>query len=343
MWTTGYIKPAKRRAGLSLFHNTDRIWFEWISCRRHGGEMEFEMIYTVTFNPSLDYVVQVEHFQSDAVNRTSEEHVYPGGKGNNVAVIASNLGMKSRALGFKAGFTGAAMEQMLQEFGCDTDFIALEEGVTRINVKVKSEDEFEINGQGPRILEEKIRQLYERLDALGSGDVLVLSGSIPNTLPDDMYERIMERLAGTDVRISVDATKDLLMNVLKYHPFLIKPNNHELGEMFGVTLKSDEEIGEYARKLQKMGARNVLVSMAGDGAILVAEDGSVLKQLPPAGEVVNSVGAGDSMVAGFLAGYLKTGSYEEALKLGTAAGSATAFTSWLADADQIRETYKGLA
>ena len=227
------------------------------------------MIYTVTFNPSLDYVVQVEHFQGDAVNRTSEEHVYPGGKGNNVAVIASNLGMKSRALGFKAGFTGAAMEQMLQEFGCDTDFIALEEGVTRINVKVKSDDEFEINGQGPRIPDEKIRQLYEKLDALESGDVLVLSGSIPNTLPDDMYERIMERLAGTGVRISVDATKDLLMNVLKYHPFLIKPNNHELGEMFGVTLESDDEIAEYARKLQEMGARNVLVSMAGDGAILV--------------------------------------------------------------------------
>lgn len=305
--------------------------------------MENEMIYTVTFNPSLDYVVQVEHFQGDAVNRTSEEHVYPGGKGNNVAVIASNLGMKSRALGFKAGFTGAAMEQMLQEFGCDTDFIALEEGVTRINVKVKSDDEFEINGQGPRIPDEKIRQLYEKLDALESGDVLVLSGSIPNTLPDDMYERIMERLAGTGVRISVDATKDLLMNVLKYHPFLIKPNNHELGEMFGVTLESDDEIAEYARKLQEMGARNVLVSMAGDGAILVTEDGSVLKQLPPAGEVVNSVGAGDSMVAGFLAGYLKTGSYEEALKLGTAAGSATAFTSWLADAGTVGELYKKLA
>lgn len=298
------------------------------------------MIYTVTFNPSLDYVVQVEHFQGDAVNRTSEEHVYPGGKGNNVAVIASNLGMKSRALGFKAGFTGTAMEQMLQEFGCDTDFIALEEGVTRINVKVKSDDEFEINGQGPRIPDEKIRQLYEKLDALESGDVLVLSGSIPNTLPDDMYEQIMERLAGTDVRISVDATKDLLMNVLKYHPFLIKPNNHELGEMFGVTLESDDEIAEYARKLQEMGARNVLVSMAGDGAILVTEDGSVLKQLPPAGEVVNSVGAGDSMVAGFLAGYLKTGSYEEALKLGTAAGSATAFTSWLADSEAIDKLYK---
>ena len=305
--------------------------------------MEKEMIYTVTFNPSLDYVVQVEHFQGDAVNRTSEEHVYPGGKGNNVAVIASNLGMKSRALGFKAGFTGAAMEQMLQEFGCDTDFIALEEGVTRINVKVKSDDEFEINGQGPRIPDEKIRQLYEKLDALESGDVLVLSGSIPNTLPDDMYERIMERLAGTGVRISLDATKDLLMNVLKYHPFLIKPNNHELGEMFGVTQESDDEIAEYARKLQEMGARNVLVSMAGDGAILVTEDGSVLKQLPPAGEVVNSVGAGDSMVAGFLAGYLKTGSYEEALKLGTAAGSATAFTSWLADAGTVGELYKKLA
>ena len=302
--------------------------------------MENKMIYTVTFNPSLDYVVQVEHFQGDVVNRTSEEHVYPGGKGNNVAVIASNLGMKSRALGFKAGFTGAAMEQMLQEFGCDTDFIALEEGVTRINVKVKSDDEFEINGQGTRIPDEKIRQLYERLDALESGDVLVLSGSIPNTLPDDMYERIMERLAGTGVRISVDATKDLLMNVLKYNPFLIKPNNHELGEMFGVTLESDDEIAEYARKLQEMGARNVLVSMAGDGAILVTEDGSVLKQLPPAGEVVNSVGAGDSMVAGFLAGYLKTGSYEEALKLGTAAGSATAFTSWLADSEAIDKLYK---
>ena len=298
------------------------------------------MIYTVTFNPSLDYVVQVEHFQGDAVNRTSEEHVYPGGKGNNVAVIASNLGMKSRALGFKAGFTGAAMEQMLQEFGCDTDFIALEEGVTRINVKVKSDDEFEINGQGPRIPDEKIRQLYEKLDALESGDVLVLSGSIPNTLPDDMYERIMERLAGTGVRISVDATKDLLMNVLKYHPFLIKPNNHELGEMFGVRLESDDEIAEYARMLQEMGARNVLVSMAGDGAILITEDGSVLKQLPPAGEVVNSVGAGDSMVAGFLTGYLKTGSYKEALKLGTAAGSATAFTSWLADHEAIDKLYK---
>lgn len=311
-------------------------------CRSFGGGLESKMIYTVTFNPSLDYVVQVDHFQGDAVNRTSQEHVYPGGKGNNVAVIASNLGMKSRALGFKAGFTGTAMEQMLEEFGCDTDFIGLDKGVTRINVKVKSDDEFEINGQGPRIPEDKIQLLYDKLDKLEKDDVLVLSGSIPNTLPDDMYERIMERLNGSGVRISVDATKDLLLNVLKYHPFLIKPNNHELGEMFGVTLESDEKIAEYALRLQQMGARNVLVSMAGDGAILVSEDGNVLKQIPPKGKVVNSVGAGDSMVAGFLTGYLKTGSYEEALKLGTAAGSATAFTSWLADFEAIDRIYRTL-
>lgn len=293
------------------------------------------MIYTVTFNPSLDYVVQVSNFKADAVNRVSSENVYAGGKGNNVAVILSNLGLKCRALGFRAGFTGIAMEQMLREYGCDTDFIPLEEGMTRINVKVKSEEEFEINGQGPRISTEKIEQLYQKMDALEKGDVLVLSGSIPNTLPNDVYEQMMKRLDGKEVRISVDATQDLLLKVLKYHPFLIKPNNFELGEMFGVTLESDEQIIEYAKKLQEMGACNVLVSMAGDGAILVAENGEVWKLLPPKGVVVNSVGAGDSMVAGFLAGYLTTGSYEKALRLGTAAGSATAFTSWLARREEI--------
>lgn len=293
------------------------------------------MIYTVTFNPSLDYVVQVEHFQKDAVNRTSSEYVYAGGKGNNVAVVLSELGLASRALGFRAGFTGVAMEQMLREYGCDTDFIPLPEGMTRINVKVKAASEFEINGQGPLIPEEQIRQLFEKTDALDSGDVLVLSGSIPNTLPDDIYERMMKRLDGKGVRIAVDATQDLLLKVLKYHPFFIKPNNHELGEMFGVTLTSEEEIITYAKKLQEMGARNVLVSMAGDGAILVAETGEVFKRRPPKGVVVNSVGAGDSMVAGFLAGYLKSGSYAYALQLGTAAGSATAFTSWLAGREEI--------
>lgn len=300
------------------------------------------MVYTVTFNPSLDYVVQVTDFKADAINRATAENVYAGGKGNNVAVVISNLGLKSRALGFRAGFTGIAMEQMLREYGCDTDFIPLDEGMTRINVKVKSEKEFEINGQGPAIPEEKIGQLYEKIEALEENDVLVLSGSIPNTLPSDMYERIMKRLDGKGVRISVDATQDLLLKVLKYHPFLVKPNNHELGEMFGVTLESDEQIIEYARKLQEMGARNVLVSMAGDGAILVAENGEVWKRLPPKGTVVNSVGAGDSMVAGFLAGYLTSGSYEQALKLGTAAGSATAFTSWLAGRREIEELMETL-
>lgn len=293
------------------------------------------MIYTVTFNPSLDYVVQVKEFRGDTVNRVSSENLYAGGKGNNVAVVLSNLGLKSRALGFRAGFTGIAMEQMLQEYGCDTDFIPLKEGMTRINVKVKSEEEFEINGQGPMIPEEKIEQLYQKIDMLEKEDVLVLSGSIPNTLPSDVYEQIMKRLDGKGVRISVDATQDLLLKVLKYHPFLIKPNNYELGEMFGIILESDEQIIEYAKKLQDMGACNVLVSMAGDGAILVDENGEVWKLLPPKGVVVNSVGAGDSMVAGFLAGYLKSGSYEKALRLGTAAGSATAFTSWLAGREEI--------
>lgn len=293
------------------------------------------MVYTVTFNPSLDYVVQVPDFKADAVNRASSEHVYAGGKGNNVAVVISALGLKSRALGFRAGFTGTAMEQMLLEYGCDTDFIPLDEGMTRINVKVKSDEEFEINGQGPAIPEEKIGQLYEKLDTLEQEDVLVLSGSIPDTMPSDIYERIMARLDAKGVRICVDATKELLLKVLKYHPFLIKPNNHELGEMFGTVLESDAQIIEYAKKLQDMGARNVLVSMAGDGAILVAENGEVQKRLPPKGTVVNSVGAGDSMVAGFLAGYLTEGSYENALKLGTAAGSATAFTSWLAGREEI--------
>lgn len=293
------------------------------------------MIYTVTFNPSLDYVIQIGHFTPNGINRTRSEHVYPGGKGNNVAVIASNLGLKARALGFKAGFTGDAMEQMLQQYGCDTDFIPLDEGLTRINVKVKSDQEFELNGQGPSIPDAKIQALYEKLDQLQAGDVLALSGSIPNTLPGDIYEQIMQRLQGKDIKISVDATQDLLMNVLKYHPFLIKPNSHELGEIFHTELHSDEEIIACARKLQELGAVNVLVSMAGDGAILVDEHGKVSKQAPPKGEVVNSVGAGDSMVAGFLVGYLTNGDYQDALGLGTAAGSATAFTSWLAGKEEI--------
>ena len=300
------------------------------------------MIYTVTFNPSLDYVIQVDDLTLGEVNRTTSEKIYPGGKGNNVSVILSNLGHKSKALGFKAGFTGEQMETMLEEFGCYTDFIPLEEGLTRINVKVKSNEESEINGQGPVITDTAIEALYQKLDKLTAGDVLVLAGSIPNTLPGDMYERIMERLQGKEIRIAVDATKDLLLNVLKFHPFLIKPNNHELGEMFGVVLKSDDEIVEYAKKLQVMGARNVLISMAGDGAILITETGEVHKIGVPKGTVVNSVGAGDSMVAGFTASYLKDHDYMEALKRGTATGSATAFSEGLATADKVEELYKQL-
>lgn len=293
------------------------------------------MIYTVTFNPSLDYVIQVDKLVPGEINRTTHEAVYPGGKGNNVSVILSNLGHSSKALGFTAGFTGEALENMLKEFGCDTAFIRLPEGSTRINVKINAGEETEINGQGPVITEEAQSALFEQLDALKEEDILVLAGSIPNTLPSDIYERILEHLQGRGIHFVVDATKDLLLKVLKYHPFLIKPNNHELGEMFGVTLKTRDQIVAYAKKLQEMGAENVLVSMAGDGAILLTEEGDIYEAKPPKGKVLNSVGAGDSMVAGFLTGYLNTGDYEKAFRLGVVTGSATAFQYWLATKEDI--------
>ena len=293
------------------------------------------MIYTVTFNPSLDYVIQVDKLVPGEINRTTHEAVYPGGKGNNVSVILSNLGHSSKALGFTAGFTGEALENMLKEFGCDTAFIRLPEGSTRINVKINAGEETEINGQGPVITEEAQSALFEQLDALKEEDILVLAGSIPNTLPSDIYERILEHLQGRGIHFVVDAKKELLLKLLKYHPFLIKPKNHELGEMFGVTLKTRDEIVTYAKKLQKMGAENVLVSMAGDGAILLTEDGIIYKAKPPKGKVLNSVGAGDSMVAGFLTGYLNTGEYEKAFRLGVVTGSATAFQYWLATKEDI--------
>lgn len=293
------------------------------------------MIYTVTFNPSLDYVVQMERLTPGEINRTTAEHVYPGGKGVNVSVVLSNLKVKSRVLGFKAGFTGDNLEHMLEKFGCDTDLILLKDGFTRINVKLNAGEETEINGQGPFIGEDDLKNLYVKLDLLKEGDILVLAGSIPGTLPSDVYEQIMCRLQGRGIRFVVDATKDLLLNVLKYRPFLIKPNNHELGEMFGRNLKDEDEIITYAKKLQNMGAENVLVSMAGDGAILAAENGEIYKSRPPKGKVVNSVGAGDSMVAGFLTGWLNTGDYKKAFQLGIAAGSASAFCSWLAGREEI--------
>ncbi|MBR5071229.1 MAG: 1-phosphofructokinase [Oscillospiraceae bacterium] len=295
------------------------------------------MIYTVTFNPAIDYVVHLDRLKPGDINRNVSEEFQFGGKGINVSNVLRNLGFETVALGFVAGFIGEGFEKGLAEMGLRTDLIHVKEGMTRINVKVKAEEETEINGIGPVITEEDMEELYGKLDAIGPDDVLVLSGSIPKCLAGDTYERIMARLDGRGIRIAVDATKDLLVNVLKYHPFLIKPNNHELGEIFGKVLKTDEEIAECAGKLQEMGGRNILVSMAGDGALLLDENGETHRIGCPKGKVVNSVGAGDSMVAGFLAGWLGTGDYGYALKLGTAAGSATAFSIGLAEKPLIDE------
>ena len=291
------------------------------------------MIYTVTFNPSLDYIVTVPHFTSGMVNRTSEEKIFPGGKGINVSMVLKNLGLENTALGFYAGFTGAELERLIREKGINADFIPVKEGMTRINVKMRSDEESEINGQGPAISKADIKTLYEKLDRLSDGDVLIMAGSIPDVMPQTIYMDIMKYLADKDLKIVVDATKDLLVNVLQYHPFLIKPNNHELGEIFGV--KITEDVIPYGKKLQEKGARNVLVSMAGDGAVLVAEDGSVFQAEAPKGKVVNSVGAGDSMVAGFITGYLKTGSYKEAFQMGVCTGSASAFSEELATEPEV--------
>ncbi|MCD8018764.1 MAG: 1-phosphofructokinase [Clostridiales bacterium] len=284
------------------------------------------MIYTVTFNPALDYVVFLDEMKLGDINRSKRESIFYGGKGINVSNVLNTLGRETTALGFVAGFTGKAIEEGVASLGIHADFIHLPEGNSRINVKVKHGDETEINGQGPVITEQAIDSLFAKLDTLVEGDILVLAGSIPNTLPEDIYERILARLENKGILFVVDATKDLLLNVLKYHPFLIKPNNHELGEMFHTVCKTKEDIEHYAKELQNMGARNVLISMAGDGAMLITEEGESFQIGTPKGKVVNSVGAGDSMVAGFIAGYLNNGSYEEALKFGTAAGSATAFS-----------------
>lgn len=296
------------------------------------------MIYTVTFNPCLDYVVGVDNLTLGAVNRVSTEAVMAGGKGINVSIVLKNLGHPSCALGFLAGFTGDEIARRLQLQGVDTDFIEVSHGMSRINVKVRSNEETEINGIGPDIAPSDIEALYAKLDALTSDDILVISGSVPAALPGDIYERIMERLEGRGIRIVVDATRELLMNVLAFHPFLVKPNNHELGEIFGVELKARKDVVPYAKKLQELGARNVLVSMAGEGAVLVAENGDVIESPSPKGTVVNSVGAGDSMVAGFIAGYLESdGNYEQAFRMGVCAGSASAFSLGLAERDQVEE------
>lgn len=292
------------------------------------------MIYTVTFNPAIDYVVRTGEMTIGATNRSNSEEIYFGGKGINVSMVLKELDMPSIALGFVAGFTGVAIEKGVQEAGIETDFVHLENGFSRINVKIKSSQETELNGQGPHITERAIRELFAKLDCLKDGDTIVLAGSIPNTLPADIYEQILQYLSGKNIKAVVDATGELLLRVMKFKPFLVKPNNHELGELFHVTLQTTEEIATYARKLQEMGARNVLVSMAGDGALLIDENGKEHFCDVCKGTVRNSVGAGDSMVAGFLAGS-KDGDYEFALKLGTATGGATAFADGLAKREDI--------
>ena len=299
------------------------------------------MIYTVTFNPALDYIVRLDSFAAGRINRVNYEQVLGGGKGINVSIVLGNLGHKSTAMGFLAGFTGKEIVRQLRDFNAADDFVQLDEGFSRINVKVKAEVETEINGQGPKISEAKRDELFEKLSKLGAEDTLVLSGSIPNTLPDDMYEQTLSRLQGKGIRVVVDAEKGLLLKVLKFNPWLIKPNNHELGDMFGVKLETDEQIIEYAKKLQEKGAQNVLISMAGDGAILLTAEGKHYKSPAPKGKLVNSVGAGDSMVAGFIAGYIESnGDYEKAFHMGVATGSASAFSENLATRPEVEALLK---
>lgn len=297
------------------------------------------MIYTVTFNPSLDYIVSVDDFKLGLTNRTSSELILPGGKGTNVSTVLKNLGLESTALGFVAGFTGNEIVKRLNDMGIKSDFIYIENGISRINLKLKSIDGTEINGAGPDISEEKVNELRDKLNQLKEGDVLVLAGSIPSSMSDNIYRDIMADLKDRGVMIVVDATKDLLLNVLEYHPFLIKPNNHELGEIFDVKLTTREEVIPYGRKLQEKGARNVLVSMAGEGAVLIAEDGQVFDAPAPKGKLINGVGAGDSMVAGFVAGWIEKQDYEYAFHMGVASGSASAFSENLATKEEIINVY----
>ena len=293
------------------------------------------MVYTVTFNPALDYVMRVERFETGATNRTTDEEIQLGGKGINVSCVLHALGVDTAALGFVAGFTGVELAHGLTRQGVRTDFIELGAGQTRINVKIKGKTETEINAQGPVIDQDALKRLLIQLDALGEGDALVISGSIPASMPSDSYETLLRRVEGKGVLTVVDAARDLLCNVLGYHPFLIKPNHIELGEIFDTRLTTDTEILLCARKLQERGARNVLVSMAGDGSLLLDAQGGVHRLGVPTGTVRNSVGAGDSMVAGFLAGWLEKGDYGYAHKLGAAAGRATAFSDTLATKEEI--------
>ena len=297
------------------------------------------MVYTVTLNPALDYVMKLKALRTDDINRTDGEEIYYGGKGINVSVILTQLGIPNTALGFLGGFTGKKLEEMLKNDNINCDFNYLKNGDTRINVKIKADKEIDLNACGPEITKEDMQSFLKKLDSIKSGDYLILAGSIPNTLPDDIYEQILERAGDRNINCVVDATGDLLKNVLKYKPFLIKPNHHELGDLFSVQIKSDDDIVKYSKKLQEMGAKNVLVSMAKDGAMLTDENGCVHKIGNAKGKLINSVGCGDSMVAGFTAGYIKTADYSYALRLGSACGNATAFSEKLATREEIERVF----
>lgn len=293
------------------------------------------MIYTITFNPALDYISQVDKFEIGKINRTQTEKILPGGKGLNVSMVLNNLGIKSTALGFIAGFTGDKLKAEIEQKGIKADFIEVEKGITRINVKISSNEETALNGNGPEITEKNIKQLLEKIEKITKKDIVILAGNIPKCINNDIYEIICKKLQQNNVTFVVDATKELLMNVLKYKPFLIKPNKEELEETFKEKIETKEDIIAHAKKLQEMGAQNVLISLGGEGAILITSDNKEYFSKTPKGKVVNTVGAGDSMIAGFIAGYIKSGDFEHAFKMGIATGSASAFSMDLATAKEV--------
>lgn len=300
------------------------------------------MIYTITFNPALDYISQVENFEIGKINRTKTEKILPGGKGLNVSTVLKNLGLGSTALGFIAGFTGEELKRKIEEHGIETDFVKVKNGITRINVKISSNEETALNGNGPEISENELQQLLEKIDKIKKGDIVILAGNVPKCIKNNIYEIICFKLEKNGVTFIVDSTRELLINVLKYKPFLIKPNKDELQETFNVKINTNEEIVEYAKKLQEMGAQNVLISLGGEGAILITKEGKQYYKQAPKGQVVNTVGAGDSMVAGFIAGYLKSGDYEQALKMGIATGSASTFSMNLATKEEVEILLKNI-
>lgn len=297
------------------------------------------MVYTVTFNPSLDYTVEVDDFNLGNVNRTNKESFLPGGKGINVSIVLKNLEIENIALGFVSGFVGKEILKKIEEMGVNSDFIELSKGLSRINVKLKSGIETEINGQGPEITDFDIEKLFKKLDKLQEGDFLVLGGSIPKTLSKDTYEKILKRYSERNIKFIVDATNELLLNVMKYGPFMVKPNNFELGELFNVKINNEDDVIYYARELQKLGGRNIIVSMGEKGAIFLDENGNVMKYPAIGGKGKNTVGAGDSVVAGFIAGYIKYNDFEKAFKYSVAAGSATAISEYLGEKEEILRLY----